>query len=157
MAAEPADRGSQGMTMSIKVPGKSGYDGFARVCVIGSMQSYVKLNLDEGDADSLDSYLGRRLGILLSPGSILSYAFRTMLVSQNGDIYTYSFNPALTVPGYGMRLSDAVGLIEYGNMEVKGCGIVSGAFGYVRLHLCELLDSYIHGNGGTANGSVTVR
>lgn len=139
------------------MPGKSGYEAFARVFVPKVMLRYAKLNLSEGDTASLDEYLEKRLGIMLSSSSILQYAIHTMLVSQNGDEYTFRFDTALPVPGYRMGLGELLGLLEYGNLEVRGCGIIGDMFGYVKANLNILLDSFIHSNGGSANGGITVR
>lgn len=110
--------------------------------------NYVLLNLNEDKLIQLDEYLNKHLGIKESSIDIIEYGFNNMFISDTGTGFIVMIDNNILIPDSSQKLINIINLINYGNLEVRGCNIVSQAFNYVESQLNNMVLLYRLKRGG---------
>jgi|GEM_PF-6804284 hypothetical protein len=104
--------------------------------------NYVLLNLNEDKVFILDDYINNILEIQLSTKEILKFAFENLVIADTGSEFVVMIDPNINIPNSKHKLITVIKLIDYGNLEVRGCGIISQAFSYIVMQLPNLVTLY---------------
>ena len=107
--------------------------------LIADINKYSLKQFDEyiNTTTSLDKLYSR---IQYHSKDIIVFAANNLTCSGDDGEIVIRFDLTKLVPGFNqLRLNDAVKLINYGNLEIKGCPIFTNVF----KHFEEEIDSYI--------------
>ena len=118
------------------------YSEFVRTTLIRNFYKYVRLNLSETNSKNIEKYIKETLNESISVKYVIDYAFKNMNIENSKGTYKIYTNESLMIPRTNLRLETVLKLIEYGNMDIKGCNIFTNARQYILENKEALYDTY---------------
>ena len=104
------------------------------------MYSIMLEGVDKHLFDRMDEYL-KSIGIDYSTLGLIEYALDNLEVREVGGTYQVGISNILKVGQY--TLDQLIRLVDYGNTEVKGIGVVKNAFDYIEKHKEVVISDYL--------------
>lgn len=77
-----------------------------------------------------------------SAKEIILMGLQNVRIVTDGKVATIEINPVAQVPYYPIRLVDAVNLIDYGTLDIKGTHIIHLLFSYIQENITQLRQQY---------------
>ena len=102
---------------------------FSRYKIKQELLSYFRLNLNVEKVATWNSYL-KTIGVNHDFWYVVRYIINNLSVSKSGNSYSIEVNRNLQLDG--KYLSDLAGLIDQGNLEIKGTNLFTDGFRYLR-------------------------
>jgi len=90
----------------------------------------------------MDAYLRKTLGIGLDD-VIDELAYGGIKVGKVKNVYAIRIDTNAVEPKSGIKLVDLVKLIDYGNDEVSGIGLVDGTFKFIQDNLKAIYANFV--------------
>ena len=102
--------------------------------------SQIVTRVDRHKFDALDAYL-KTLGINHSTTDVIKYALNNLDVKEVKNEYYIDFSNVLKVGDF--TVSQLMRLIDMGNTEVKGIGLISEIVRYINSHRGSMIERYM--------------
>ena len=102
---------------------------FSRYKIKQELLSYFRLNLNVEKVDTWNNYLNK-IGIDHNIWYIIRYIIDNLSISKSGNDYIIEVNRNLQIDNY--YLKDLAGLIDQGNLEIKGTNLFTDGFRYIK-------------------------
>lgn len=127
--------------MNLFVPAEAiGSNGFIRGYLPKYLMAKSYAKLDQSKSSAMNAYL-RGIGVNIPVCEILKKAYFTLECEGNGDYGTLRISTAVKINDF--TLSQLCRLIDNGNREIKGLGIVSHAFDCAQMNINALIEAYL--------------
>ena len=104
------------------------------------MYNMVLVSVDKNKFDQMDTYL-QSIGISTPALEIIKYALDTLDVKEVGGTTQVSISNIIKVNEY--TLDQLIRLIDYGNSEIRGLGIINSIENYINSHRGIIVDEYL--------------
>jgi hypothetical protein len=112
---------------------------FITVTVPKLIKQLTLSSFKQSHAHKLDEYIKKELKLDTTVRHCLYIAVSNVIITKNSDgTISVGVNPSINVPGYPIKLTSILKLINYGNLDVKGYPILNRVLKYIESNQVQL-------------------